>query len=98
MSTLHILYSSEWPRALERLWSAGDNLLLAGASASLALSPDGLLQQFMQHIDSGTAVMALEDAVHCRGLQPHWPNNIALISSEAWVEAVIAHPKSLSWA
>lgn len=98
MSTLHILYPGEWPMALERLWSAGDSLLLAGASVSLALMPNGPLQRFMQRTGSGATVMALEDAVHCRGLQSHWPKPIALISQEAWVEAVIAHPKSLSWA
>ncbi len=84
--------------ALERLWSAGDSLLLAGASVSLALAANGPLQRFMERTGSGTTVMALDDAVQCRGLQPHWPKQIALISHEAWVEAVIAHPKSLSWA
>lgn len=98
MSTLHILYPAEWPMALERLWSAGDTLLLASASVALALAPNGPLQRFMQRTGSGATVIALEDAVQCRGMQPHWPKAIAQISNDAWVEAVIAHPKSLSWA
>ena len=93
-----ILYPAEWPMALERLWSAGDTLLLAGASVALALAPNGPLQRFMQRTGSGATVIALEDAVQCRGMQPHWPKAIAQISNDAWVEAVIAHPKSLSWA
>ncbi|MES3041733.1 MAG: DsrH/TusB family sulfur metabolism protein [Pseudomonadota bacterium] len=96
MSTLHILYPAEWPMALERLWSAGDSLLLAGASVSLALAPNGPLQQFTQR--TGATVMALDDAVQCRGLQPHWPKSIALVSNDTWVDAVVTHPKSLSWA
>ncbi|MES2720934.1 MAG: DsrH/TusB family sulfur metabolism protein [Pseudomonadota bacterium] len=98
MSTLHVLYPAEWPMALERLWSAGDTLLLAGASVSLALSPNGPLQHFMQRRGSGARVVALEDAVHCRGLPPHWPKHITLINADAWVELVTRHPKSLSWA
>lgn len=98
MSTLHILYPAEWPMALERLWSAGDTLLLAGASVALALAPNGPLQRFMQRTGSGATVIALDDAVQCRGLQPHWPKAITLISNDAWVDAVIANPKSLSWA
>lgn len=98
MSTLHILYPGEWPMALERLWSAGDTLLLAGASVSLAMAPNGSLQHFMQRRGSGARVMALEDAVLCRGLQPHWPKAIALINADVWVELVTRHPKSLSWA
>jgi len=98
MSTLHILYSPHWPPALERLWSAGDSLLLAGASVALGHRAHGPLQQFMQRVGSGATVLALADAVHCRGLQAHWPAAIALIDSAAWVAAVIEHPKSLSWA
>ncbi|MEK6789713.1 MAG: DsrH/TusB family sulfur metabolism protein [Pseudomonadota bacterium] len=98
MSTLHILYSAQWPLALERLWSPGDSLLLAGASVALGHRPHGPLQQFMQRVGSGATVLALADAVHCRGLQAHWPAAIQLIDSAAWVDAVIAHQKSLSWA
>lgn len=98
MTTLHVLYSPRWPAELERLWSPGDTLLLAGASVTLGHRGHGPLQQFMQRTGSGTTVLALADAVHCRGLQRHWPASIALIDSAAWVDAVIAHPKSLSWA
>ena len=98
MSTLHVLYSAQWPAALERLWSPGDSLLLAGASAALGHRTHGPLQQFMQRVGSGATVLALADAVHSRGLHAHWPANIKRIDAAAWVELVIAHPKSLSWA
>ena len=39
MTTLHILYGSAWPKALERLFSPGDAILLAGASVALAVNP-----------------------------------------------------------
>ncbi len=89
MTTLHILYGSELPASLLRLWSDGDALLLAGASVTLALRP-GLALPRPCH--------ALTDAVHARGLAERWPSgDITLIDSAGWVALVARHDKSLSW-
>lgn len=97
MTTLHIIYSSDWPAALERLYSPGDAILLAGASVALAMNPQGALRHFLQRVGSGMHCLALTDAVHLRGLQTHWPSSIALITDTDWVALVCQHKKSMSW-
>lgn len=88
MSTLHILYCAELPPALARLWSDGDALLLAGAAVTLALRPG---------LSLPAPCLALADAVQARGLSPHWPATLPLLSTAGWVKLTLAHDKSLSW-
>jgi len=97
MTTLHILYGSAWPKALERLFSPGDAILLAGSSVALAVNPHGPMQHFLQRVGTGIRCLALDDAVQARGLGKHWPTSITRISDTEWVAMVCQHAKSLSW-
>ena len=97
MTTLHILYGAAWPKALERLLSPGDAILLAGASVALAVNPQSPLQHFLQRVGTGIRCSALNDAVLARGLSKHWPTSITRVSDAEWVALVCQHAKSLSW-
>lgn len=97
MTTLHQVFCGKWPTALERLYSPGDTVLLAGASVALAINPHNALAHFLQRVGSGITCVALDDAVVLRGLQMHWPTSISRISEAEWVDLVCRHAKSVSW-
>lgn len=95
MTTLHIVYSTDWPPALERLWSEGDSLLLAGASVTLLLCQ----QQAHSTLTLPQPTYALADAVFARGINVNslGLSDDNLLSSEQWVALCTAHDKTLSW-
>ena len=90
MSTLHIVFANELPEALERCWSAGDALLLAGPCvvAALSLSTEANLP---------SPCYALNSAVRSRGLHAQWPSHIPRLSHSDWLNLLAQHQRSLSW-
>jgi tRNA 2-thiouridine synthesizing protein B len=101
MGTLHTINKSPFTHnalfSCLKICRNGDAILLIenGVLAGIYSSPS--IETFLQLVNDGVKIYALENDVSARGLQNKTHPEITLIDYSGFVQLSIKHPRILSW-